>query len=69
MEERAYCPVCHKFVGFESERRKASTELDGQRYSYWVSQAICEECGAEATYPPYQDVEPQIASAVQRHII
>ena len=55
MEERAYCPVCHKFVGFESERRKASTELDGQRYSYWVSQAICEECGAEATYPPYQE--------------
>lgn len=53
MDERAYCPVCQKFVGFRTDRRKASTELDGKRYSYWVTQAICDECGAEATYPPY----------------
>ena len=55
MREKAYCPVCHRFVDFKSERRKANTELDGRRYSYWVIQAICDECGANATYPPYQE--------------
>lgn len=55
MEERAYCPVCQKFVGFDSERKKVSTELDGARYSYWVQQAICGECRSEATYPPFQE--------------
>ena len=55
MEERAYCPVCRKFVDFESERKKTCTELDGQRYSYWITQAVCKACGAEATYSPYQE--------------
>lgn len=55
MEEKAYCPVCKKYVSFKSERKKATTELDGKRYSYWVTQATCDDCGAEATYSPYQE--------------
>ena len=55
MGERAYCPTCHRYVAFNSEHRRTSTELGGQRYSYWINQAICSECGAEATYPPYQE--------------
>ena len=55
MTEMAYCPACREPVPFETKKRKRTTELDGQRYAYWTRQAVCANCGADATYAPYQE--------------
>lgn len=55
MTEMAYCPNCLKHVSFTTKKRRCTTELDGKRYSYVAHLAICSQCGAEATYPPYQE--------------
>lgn len=55
MTEMAYCPNCNKAVPFKTQKRQHATELDGQRYVYWVQQAFCENCGTEAAYTPFQE--------------
>lgn len=55
MAELAFCPKCGKQVEFSTAQRKRMTEVEGRRYRYDALQAICGQCGAEATYPPYQE--------------
>lgn len=54
MTALAYCPVCRKDVEFTSKDRIAVTNLKGTDYSYPVKDAVCNVCGAIATYAPFQ---------------
>lgn len=55
MAEYAYCPTCDAAVEFTTVKRIRMTDYEGKRYRYPVKQALCVQCGKEATYPPYQE--------------
>ena len=55
MTELAFCPTCMKTVRFTTIKRMMLVSYEGKRYRYATRRAICDCCGSEATYPPYQE--------------
>lgn len=55
MTELAFCPTCMKTVHFKTIKRMMLVSYEGKRYRYATKRAICDCCGCEATYPPYQE--------------
>ncbi|WP_139651284.1 type II toxin-antitoxin system antitoxin SocA domain-containing protein [Raoultibacter phocaeensis] len=55
MVKSAYCPTCERDVSFSVKEVECTTSLDGVEYAYWVKQAVCEKCGGEAVYEPFEE--------------
>lgn len=46
-----FCTECRKDTTYTLKKRTIQKTIKGKEYVFWITSAICDECGAEMSLP------------------